>query len=126
MYIVCGRVKNRGPCERRERSGWKGRLGSKGSGRVVNGRPEECVQPSDELSLGPRKGFQKLGAIQKTSGVGTLVKRAGRSVQLSGSCPLWAGDGPGLPAVPVPILSVASIQSKSIPCSALQAFGFVT
>lgn len=44
VYVVCGRVKNRGPWERREPSGWKGRLGSKGSGRVVNGRPEECVQ----------------------------------------------------------------------------------
>lgn len=83
-------------------------------------------KPSDELSLGPRKGLQKLGAIQKTSGVGTLVKRVGRSVQLSDGCPLWAGDGPRTPAVPVPVLSVASVQSKSIPCSALQAFGFVT
>lgn len=37
-------------------------------------------KPSDELSLGPRKGLQKLGAIQKTSGVGTLVKSQSRQV----------------------------------------------
>ena len=120
--------------ESREQSDWKGWLGSKGSGGVVNRRPEECVQFADwgcpwEVFC-HTEVFQKSGAIQKNLWSWNSLKKSDQAGLGS-----WVGDGwqphpeaggGGWTAIQVPLLSAALIHLISVSSSALQAFGFVT
>ena len=94
-------VQKRSLWERREQSDWKGWLGSKGSGGVVNRRPEECVQFADwgcpwEVFC-HTEVFKNQEQSRKTSEVGTLIK-----TQIRPACatewwlPLEMGDSTAL------------------------------
>ena len=109
-------VQKRSLWERREQSDWKGWLGSKGSGGVVNRRPEECVQFADwdcpwEVFC-HTKVFKNQEQSRKTSEVGTLVKS-----QIRPACATewWLAPGDGRQHHPGGV----GRQTFGFPCSPL-------